>query len=148
MANPDASENPTPSSRPFVVRFGLAVLLALLAMGVAHWRGLPMSGPSLAVCCAVGASAISALLTLRALRRSMRAMVNAVAIGALLRMALLVAVALLTSRLGGNVLAACAFFLGPILLLRANEILLVRGASLPAGTPPAPPSTSLPEHLS
>lgn len=145
MANPAAPETLT---RPFVARFGLAALLSLAALGIARWRGLEMAGPALAVLSSVGASAICGLLTLRALRRPIQATMNAMALGALLRMALLAAVAFLTSWLDGNVLAACAFFLGPILLLRVNEVLLIHGASLPAGTPPAPPSTPLPEHLS
>lgn len=145
MANPDAFET---STRRFFARFGLAVLLSLAALGIARWRGLQMAGPALAVLSAVLASALSALATLRALRRPVQAMMGAAALGALVRMAFLAAAALLASWLGGNVLAACAFFLGPLLLLRANEVLLIRSASLPAGTPPAPTTSPLPEHLS
>jgi|GEM_PF-1683221 len=136
MVNPDALHS---ALRAFSIRFGLGTLLALAALGVAHVCGLSLLGPAIAVAGALVVSAVCAGLTVRALRRPEQRLLNAVAIGALLRMAGLAAVALLTKSLGGNILAACAFFLGTILPLKASEMLLMRRAPLPA-TPQAIPS--------
>ena len=164
MVNSDALH---PALRAFSFRFGLGTLLSLAALGVAHVCGLSLIGPAIAVAGALVVSAICAGLTVRALRRPEQRLLNAVALGALLRMAGLAMVALPTSWLSGNALAACAFFLGTILPLKASEMLLMHRASLmispqaiPSDTPQTPPSVSTvaaqpsapaspqPEHLS